>query len=81
MIVHPNSFALPIIAVPIAFATMARIKLISSDLLIRLRRYAIFAFFVIAAVFTPPDALSQLVAALALIGLYEVSIWCMQTAR
>ena len=80
MITHPHNFALPIIVLPMVLATMARFRLISSDLLVRLRRYAIFGFFAIAAVFTPPDALSELVAALALIGLYEISIWCMQAA-
>jgi sec-independent protein translocase protein TatC len=80
MITHPNNFVLPIIAVPIVLAAMAHFRLISSDMLVRLRRYAIFGFFAIAAVFTPPDALSELVAALALIGLYEISIWCVRAA-
>jgi sec-independent protein translocase protein TatC len=59
---------------------MARFRLISSDLLVRLKRYAIFGFFAIAAVFTPPDVLSQLAAALTLVGLYEITIWCMRAA-
>ena len=80
MITYPNILVLPIIAVPAVLAVMARFGLISDNLLVRLRRYAIFGFFAVAAVFTPPNALSQVIVALALIGLYEISIWCMRAA-
>ena len=36
---------------------------------------AIVAIFMVAAIFTPPDPISQLLMALPLLGLYEISIW------
>ena len=38
------------------------------------RRYVIVTFFILSALFTPPDPLSQLMVALPLIMLYEISI-------
>lgn len=77
---HYNALVLPIIALPAALMALSRFKLISPDTLVRLRRQVIFGFFIIAAIFTPPDALSQVVAGLALVGLYEISILCMRAA-
>ena len=42
--------------------------------LISARRYMIVGAFAIAAVFTPPDVLSQLLLAIPLVLLYEISI-------
>ena len=42
------------------------------------RRYAIVAVVVLAAVVTPPDPISQLMLAIPLVLLYEVSIWCVR---
>jgi sec-independent protein translocase protein TatC len=39
------------------------------------RRYAIVAVFIVAAVLTPPDPISQISLALPIIVLYEISIW------
>jgi sec-independent protein translocase protein TatC len=44
----------------------------------RKRKYAIVGVFVVAAIFTPPDPLSQISLALPIILLYEVSIWMAQ---
>ena len=38
------------------------------------RRYVIIVFFILSAIFTPPDPLSQLMVAFPLIMLYELSI-------
>ena len=80
MLAHPNILLVPIIALPVVLVWVAHVGLITADTLIRVRRYAIFGFFAIAAVFTPPDAFSQVILALALIGLYEISIWCVRAA-
>ena len=42
------------------------------------RRYAIVGVFVVAAVVTPPDPISQTMLALPIILLYEISIWCVR---
>ncbi|HRQ61739.1 MAG TPA: twin-arginine translocase subunit TatC, partial [Alphaproteobacteria bacterium] len=38
------------------------------------RKYAIIIIFVVAAILTPPDVLSQIMLAVPLMGLYELSI-------
>ena len=40
------------------------------------RRYAVVAVFVVAAILTPPDPISQITLAIPICLLYEVSIWC-----
>jgi sec-independent protein translocase protein TatC len=39
-----------------------------------MRRYAIVALFAVAAIFTPPDAISMMSLAVPLVLLYEISI-------
>lgn len=60
---------------PVLLTLMGRVGLVSSDFLKHNRRYAIVFAFVVAAVLTPPDVLSQFALAIPLIGLYEASIW------
>lgn len=60
---------------PVLLTLMGRVGLVSSDFLKRNRRYAIVFAFVVAAVLTPPDVLSQLALAIPLILLYEASVW------
>jgi sec-independent protein translocase protein TatC len=46
------------------------------------RRYAILVIFIVAAILTPsPDALSQILMAIPLIFLYEVSIFVVKFAE
>lgn len=60
---------------PVLLTLLGRVGLVTSDLLKRSRRYAIVAVFVVAAVLTPPDVLSQFSLAIPLLALYEASIW------
>jgi sec-independent protein translocase protein TatC len=59
---------------PLAITFMARLGLVSVDFLKKNRRYAILIFFIAAAILTPPDVVSQVLMALPLMLLYEVSI-------
>lgn len=59
---------------PLIITLLARLGLVSVAYLSRNRKYAILLFFIIAAVLTPPDVVSQFLMALPLMGLYEVSI-------
>ncbi|HAH09360.1 MAG TPA: twin-arginine translocase subunit TatC [Alphaproteobacteria bacterium] len=61
--------------VPVGLTLMGRVGIIDSAWLMKYRRYAIVMAFVIAAVITPPDVMSQVALAVPLILLYEVSIW------
>lgn len=60
---------------PVLLTLLGRVGIISSDFLRRNRRYAIVFAFVVAAILTPPDVLSQFALAIPLVLLYEASIW------
>ena len=60
---------------PVALTLMARVGLITSKFLAEKRRYAVFINFLIAALLTPPDAISMCGLAVPLLLLYEISIW------
>jgi sec-independent protein translocase protein TatC len=63
-----------VFAFPDVLLHLARIGVIDAKMLARQRKYAILLIFVFAAVMTPPDLISQVLMALPLIGLYELSI-------
>ena len=64
------SFQLPVIVF-----FLAKLRIVNDKMLRKQRKYAVLLIFVVAAVLTPsPDALSQILMAVPLIILYEVSI-------
>jgi sec-independent protein translocase protein TatC len=63
---------------PVVLTLLARAGLIDAAFLREKRRYAIVLVFVIAAVLTPPDVISQLALAIPTLLLYEASIIAVQ---
>lgn len=59
---------------PVVLLILAKIGVVDSKKLARQRKYAILLIFIFAAVMTPPDLISQVLVALPLMGLYELSI-------
>ena len=57
---------------------LARAGLVTSPTLKYYRRHAILGVFVVAAVLTPPDPVSQIALALPTLLLYEISIYCVR---
>jgi sec-independent protein translocase protein TatC len=60
---------------PVVLAVLTRSGIVSVEQLKEFRGYFIVGAFVIAAIVTPPDVLSQLFLAVPLVILYEVGIW------
>lgn len=61
---------------PVVLTLAGLSGLVSSQMLRSGRRYAIVGVFVVAAVVTPPDPISQMMLAIPICLLYEISIWC-----
>ena len=59
---------------PVVMTLLARVGLATSKGMAAKRKYAIVGVFIVAAIFTPPDPLSQLSLAIPIIILYEISI-------
>ncbi len=68
------SFGL-VFQLPVVTTLLARVGILSSQWLREKRKFAIVIAFVVAAVLTPPDPLSQIGLALPTILLYEISIY------
>ena len=66
---------------PVLLTLLARAGLITAAQLKAKRRIAILIAFIVAAVLTPPDPLSQISLALPTIALYELSIYAVKLAE
>ena len=61
--------------VPVAVVVLARIGVVSIDQLKKFRGYFVVVAFIVSAIVTPPDVVSQLSLAIPLCLLYEIGIW------
>ena len=59
---------------PVVVTFLARAGIVTAAVLRVGRKYALVVILVLGALFTPPDPLSQLLLAIPLLGLYELSI-------
>lgn len=65
---------------PVLLTLMGRAGLVTHEILVKTRKYAIVTIFIIAAVLTPPDVFSQIALAVPLLVLYEISILLVRNA-
>ena len=66
---------------PVLLTLLARAGLVTSDQLKRYRKHAIVGVFIVAAILTPPDPISQIALALPTLALYEISIYAVKLAE
>jgi sec-independent protein translocase protein TatC len=59
---------------PIIIYFLARMGIVTPKVLKTYRKHALVSFFILAAILTPPDVISQILVAFPLILLYEISI-------
>jgi len=60
---------------PLLSCLLVRLRLITANSLRQSRKYALVLIFVIAAILTPPDVVTQLLLALPILVLFEVSVF------
>ncbi|MDA0711288.1 MAG: twin-arginine translocase subunit TatC, partial [bacterium] len=66
---------------PVLTFFLAKLGLLTSERMRKGRRYAILIGFVLSAILTPPDPMSQVLMAVPLLLLYEASIWVARFAN
>ena len=59
---------------PVLLSLLANVGFVDSDYLIKRRKYVIVIIFVVAAILTPPDPITQIGLGIPLLILYELSI-------
>lgn len=64
--------------VPIVVIVLARMNVVSIEKLKGFRSYFVVLAFIVAAIVTPPDVVSQLALAIPMCVLYEIGIWAAQ---
>ncbi len=72
MFILPFGF---VFELPLVLVVLAKLGMISSKLLIAKRNIVIFSAFVIGAIISPPEVFSQVMIAIPMIILYEISIF------
>ncbi|MFC1753628.1 twin-arginine translocase subunit TatC [Thermoproteota archaeon] len=59
---------------PVVIVLLSKLRLVTPQALASKRRYAILIIFIVAAILTPPDVISQVLLGVPMIFLYELSI-------
>lgn len=59
---------------PVLLILLARAGIVTADKLAQNRRFALVFTFIMAAILTPPDVISQITLAIPMLILYEISI-------
>lgn len=67
--------------VPLVIMVLGKIGIIQRETLIKYRKDAVVLIFIIAAILTPPDCITQIAVAVPVIILYELSIFLLRLIR
>ena len=67
--------------IPVILTLLGKTGVITAQSLSKYRKYAVIAAFVLAAFLTPPDIISQVLLALPILALYEISILLIRYAK
>lgn len=70
-----------IFQLPMVSWALSRIGLLTPEFMIKYRRHSIVIILVVAAIITPPDPLSQVMIAIPLVILYQISIYISRLAN
>ena len=60
---------------PIIMYFLTKVGLVTPEILIKYRKYALIMVLILAAVITPPDVASQVIVAIPILILYQISIY------
>ncbi len=66
---------------PVLLTLMGKAGMVSADWLASKRKYALIFTFIVAAFLTPPDVISQILLAVPIMALYELSIFLIRHAE
>lgn len=66
---------------PVFLTLLARAGILTADMLVKYRKFAIVLIFIFAAIFTPPDPFSQLILGSCILVLYEASVLSVRFAE
>ena len=66
---------------PVLSYLLGRLGLVRSEWLRKGRKYAILLIFIVAAIITPPDVVSQVMTAIPMLALYELSVFVCRQAE
>jgi sec-independent protein translocase protein TatC len=64
-----------IFELPLVIFFLARLGVVTGKWLRQKQKYAVLVIFIVAAILTPPDVVSQLLMAAPLLVLYEIGVW------
>ncbi len=60
---------------PLVVLILSKMGIVSHNMLSKSRKYVIVVVFIVAAILTPPDIVTQIIMALPMLLLFEISIW------